>query len=571
MRILSPVYLKELGQLAVGRRMLAMQAVLLAVLIGFVVVVMVTTRLGQGMDEARLGRDLFSTFAVIELVAVAIFAPIVTAGVVCGEREANTLGLLFLTRLKSFQIVQDKGLSRLTFLVMIIFLSLPFMFAALLFGGVENRQIVSAIGNTLAVMLFAGGVSLLSSTIARGFGTALVTAYAILLAYLVVFPVLFLYGLDQVAHVSISEEAASFINPLVSTIMSAEPGILRRRPLVALSWGSNLAFGLIVYGFAVLVASFLLRRTAFASGSGTARESGSSAIRSVGRAIRKLALVGPAMLLDRGAAIRGNPVQWKESGLLNDSLKTTLAILGNVVLVIYILTLLLLDAGGDLSSDWPHFVIHALAFAAFAFASAILGACSFSRQKEAGTFDVLLTTRLPGRTVVLGTFGGLLKSLAPFALTLFAILLVGSVSAPTHFHMALPLVNMVVYLPFFMVLGMYMSLLKKTTAGAVAWTFGILLTLTVILPFLAGMLHSVIGNDLSGAMMACSPDYWVAASPEIPFFEYGNHRGFEKDFGGTTGYVLVTAAYTVATVIMLLSMIRRFDRITGRQPGGRGV
>ncbi len=189
MRIVSPVFFKEIGQLVVSRKMVGMKAVLLAIMIIAYLFIALSPDFSYEFESGQIGKALFIAISFIELFAMAFFTPIVTCGMVCGEKQSNTLGLLFLTRLKAWHIVQDKGLSRIMFMLFMCLTSLPFMFAALLFGGVETKHIFIVAANILSVILFCGGVSLLCSTIAKKIGSALAMAYTAIFLYMVVLPI----------------------------------------------------------------------------------------------------------------------------------------------------------------------------------------------------------------------------------------------------------------------------------------------------------------------------------------------------------------------------------------------
>lgn len=690
--MVSPVFFKELGQLAVSRKPLAMKAILLAILIADFLICLGTASRYDGMASGELGRTLFATLTMVELLAMTVFTPVVTAGMVCGEREANTLGLLFLTRLKAWNIVQDKGLSRIVLMLILCAITLPFMFAALLFGGVEPLHILAAAANILSVILFTGGISLLFSTRARRYGAALAMSYtAIFVGYVVlpivivatdgnsraggIFMAILLIGacvlfavrarragarpaISYIVFVvgcllvpvaltmvgasgrrpSSAEWLVALINPYASTMMIMDAYQMKTAGWLRFSWGGNLVVSLLLYVLAVVVASRLLRRIAFS-------EAAPAPVRERRITYRSMAgLVRPfraASWFQRGRRIGVNPVAWKESDLLHDHLKTTLYGLADFLFGLYLLLMCLAGANNALDEAAMHAVGHAVAFTILAVFVAIMAACSFARERESGTLNVLLTTRLDGKSIVLGTFLGLLRSAAPLAIILVWVLLIGVVftgglleqlvtplvlrclilgggawgtlailrrsqlpwfmgrrgvfrslliaglvmellglfpitdySCPSvdyslgyhkeHVRMDIPLLNIAVYFTFVIVVGMWRSLASKTTAAAIGSTLCILLLPTVVLPLLfVGLDEGLDLHGLGNLVMACSPDYWIAAGASC--------RQFDSDFGGMTGYVMATTAYVVLSWFLLRRMIRTFDRRVGRQTGGRTV
>jgi hypothetical protein len=139
-------------------------------------------------EAARFGRTAFFIIIWTEFAAAALFTPAFTANLLTGERSANTLGLLFLTRLHSWNIVQDKGLSRITYMAQYLLLGVPFLFVCLMFGGITTSQIITSQAAVFSVVLVALSFSLFFSTVLRNFFSALSAAYVVLFSYLVFLP-----------------------------------------------------------------------------------------------------------------------------------------------------------------------------------------------------------------------------------------------------------------------------------------------------------------------------------------------------------------------------------------------
>lgn len=618
MSLLSPVYFKELGQVAVSRKPVVMKSILAGVLLVATLIALWSfSGDDTNMSSGRFGQSLFMTIVFIELSAMALFTPVVTAGMVCGEREANTLGLLFLTRLKAWNIVQDKGLSRITLMLVLCAVTLPFMFTALLFGGVDPQQIVAAAGNILAVILLCGGLSLLFSTVARRYGAALAMSFSAVFIYLVVVPVFLVIAAETFHWSDSGLWVVAAINPFVSTGVSLSPYTARSNPGLVYTWSSNLLVGVVVYVSAVGIASRLLKRSAFPeTGAGSAAGG-----RGTGKAFWKRTFpLHPAKWAHRGAEIGSNPVIWKESNLLSDNLKMVLFRISDLLFTIYLILMVCAFADAALGQEEMHLVGHAAAFVICSVFTAIVAACSFAREREAGTFDVLLATRLSGSDIVFGTFVGVCRSVIPFAAILLWILLIGVAATSPSWNplfgvaiviavvgyivppfmrtfgvttgrgprlfqtglfisglllatyastatlgskigIGLPLVNIAVYFGFIIVVGMYMSLVCKTTAKAIGCTLGILLVLSLGIPLLGLIATEAMRSwHIGEFVIACSPDYWVAVAP--------TSQPFGNDFGGAAGYVAVTAAYGGVAFSLLVAMTNLFDQHVGRQNGG---
>ena len=57
---------------------------------------------------ARMGEEFFLTLGIVELIAVLVLAPALTAGALCLDKDRGSLALLFVTDLFSGEIVRGK-------------------------------------------------------------------------------------------------------------------------------------------------------------------------------------------------------------------------------------------------------------------------------------------------------------------------------------------------------------------------------------------------------------------------------------------------------------------------------
>ena len=512
-----------------------------------------------------IGKSLFWSMAWIQAAALLVFVPAVTAGVVCGEREANTLGLLFLTRLRPWQIVQDKGLSRVASMVFLCLVTLPFMIAALLFGGVEMREVVMVAAVLLSIILLAAGFAMLCSALFAKYVTALAAAYTALGLYLLLSFIAF--GLlDEAKYISF--EYSALVNPILTMAVLADESVLRRHPNLSLAWAWNILFSMAAYVFAILSASLLLRRGAGLEGA----PANAPARRTWRLGIVRLA----ASCLQRGAAVGARPVLWKESNLVHDQMRRVLINIMEVVFVVWLaVTALLSGFHWDILSEGEFYLIsHALGAFGTLLILGIFAAAAVTRERESGTLDILLSTRLKGADIVFQTFLGLVRAALPMLLPVLLILIAGYLftscepvvaflfgKTPRQSNSIVPwfaVLNLLVFTAFVLAAGLCISLRQKTTARAVGWTMALLLFLGVGLPFAGVILEEFLGlRNAFKAVMAASPVYWIVEGPAS--------RGY-TEFGGANGYAACLAAYSAISVIMLYFAAREFDRRMGRQP-----
>jgi ABC-type transport system involved in multi-copper enzyme maturation permease subunit len=137
--------------------------------------------LGMGKDPTVIGRNLYWSLALLMFACALLAGPILTADCLSEEKREGTLGLLFLTELKGYDVVLGKlfatGLPAFySLLAAIPLLAIPFFFGGITAG--EFWRITATLVGTLLFSLVAG---LFVSTISRdGRRACLATAGATL-------------------------------------------------------------------------------------------------------------------------------------------------------------------------------------------------------------------------------------------------------------------------------------------------------------------------------------------------------------------------------------------------------
>jgi len=92
------------------------------------------------LDILGRGREVFSSVVGLQIFGIYLFMPAITCGVIAGEKERNTFGLLLLTRLSPTTILLEKLLSRLVPMLSFLLLSLPLLGVSYAMGGVSQGQ-----------------------------------------------------------------------------------------------------------------------------------------------------------------------------------------------------------------------------------------------------------------------------------------------------------------------------------------------------------------------------------------------------------------------------------------------
>ena len=116
---------------------------------------------------ADFAETMFCLVGIVQFTAVVVFVPMFLCGAVAGEREEQTLELLFTTTLKDREIVLGKMLSRLVVFALLILMGLPIFGFISLFGGISPPALFRFAGAMLVALLYAGAHSIYYSTITK--------------------------------------------------------------------------------------------------------------------------------------------------------------------------------------------------------------------------------------------------------------------------------------------------------------------------------------------------------------------------------------------------------------------
>lgn len=169
-------------------------------------------------------RILFYFLSGAQLVLVCFMAPGLTAGVISGEREKQTLNILLTTQQSSTTIILSKLFSALSFMFLIVFATLPIYSIVFLFGGISPGQLVAVFGFYVLVMVALGSIGVLFSTLLKKTVVSLIVTYGVGL-FLYVFTglaAIFIMGVTNGSARELSGFLVSF-NPIAAMISIFEP------------------------------------------------------------------------------------------------------------------------------------------------------------------------------------------------------------------------------------------------------------------------------------------------------------------------------------------------------------
>jgi ABC-type transport system involved in multi-copper enzyme maturation permease subunit len=174
-----------------------------------------------GGQAANYGQALFLYLVVFQMVLLAFITPALTAGAISSERERQTIDLLFVTKLPSFSILWGKLLASMSFVLLLLLLSVPIFSLVFLFGGIELDQVAAAFLVTSIAALTLGIIGIACSSAFRRTLPATVCAYGaafVLLAGTLLFGLLFPTDPDPNSTTAPAPPAVTYLSPILPLI-----------------------------------------------------------------------------------------------------------------------------------------------------------------------------------------------------------------------------------------------------------------------------------------------------------------------------------------------------------------
>lgn len=180
---INPVLLKELRQRFRSGKTSWLLALYLLVIGVFVLGFMyLSWRNSPGFFQPNRSRELFIMLSATQLIMLAFVIPGLTAGVISGERERQTLNVLLTTQLTPWQIIWSKLVSSSAFMVLLVVATLPLYSIVFLYGGIAPGQVLGVFGFYLVTMFLFGCIGVACSSFFKRTGVSTVTTYGLAFA-----------------------------------------------------------------------------------------------------------------------------------------------------------------------------------------------------------------------------------------------------------------------------------------------------------------------------------------------------------------------------------------------------
>jgi len=402
-----PIVLREFS-LAARRKRTFWVRVLFAALLGLNALMFIFAAMTEPSNSAG-GWEFFNVLSAQTFFATALVAPALIGGCISDERNDGTLGLLFLTRLNSADIVLGKLIGRGFDAFLLFLCAMPFLFVPILLGGVNWDQTLALAGQIVALLLLALAAGLFGSTVCRRTSSAWVLAYA-LLGVCVMLP-LALPSLNRLL-VSFGIRTLEFSIPPWVPLLSPARGIFSgayRLSDSLWSLGGCTALAVTLLGYCI----WRLPRTL------NEDESRPGAWR------RLLALAGArprkrVHWLVRRASLERNPAYWLDA--MRDTSWTIQMFLAGIALMGLIAGMM----RDPLQSMEISFIAGWVCLVSAKLLITLTVSRGFITEKLDGTLELLLTTPLTETVIVGGKINAVFARYGLLALTGFGLVVFGS-------------------------------------------------------------------------------------------------------------------------------------------------
>lgn len=592
----NPIVVRVVHASSRRTRHLWIRCAYLAVLTVVVVIGVLLNQPGRVASLSALAKSaagLFEVVSILQLAMVCVLAPIFAAGAITQEKDSETYNILLATPLSDAQIVFGSLLSRLYFILVLLMASVPLFCIMMVYGGVTGYEIGQAIGIAAAAATVTASVAIAVSVIRIGTGRTIFSFYLAIALYLMA-----LWTLSDVPFfIAEAAQPAPGQSARMSWLAPFHPFlslwvVLGRTPapefgavaargfptayLLAYPQFSFIVLSLVLSLVLVCVSVFFVRR-------GTRVGELTWLGRLTGRErFRETTAAGTR----RPRHVWSNPVAWREAVTkaaagAGGTVRMGVAI-GSLVAALWLLIAYARGLAVDDARLWLEGLV-GLELGLAMFIATATAATSMTREKEANTLDLLLTTPIQSHRIIWGKLLGLVSFAAPMiavpiaTLGLFIVydLLSGRLSGKPggivhpEIVLTLPMVS-IAYLAFACMIGLRASIQHRRTVTAVLTSVALVVFIFALpascsfasratAPWLTASLTPL--SPLPAVMFAIAPEPFLAtgAQPLTPD-EVATYRWIAA---GSS--LITTLLYGLVGWWLYRQMVHSFDMVIRKQ------
>jgi len=488
---------------------------------------------------AWLGEWFFLAVIGTQLTLVLLAAPAATAGAICLDRARGTLTHMLMTDLSDAEIVLGKLAARLVPVLGLVAFTLPMMALLTLLGGVDPDALLGAFIVTLGVAVLGCSLAFVFSLWVGKTHEALLGTYAVWGLWLLGRPMLTQLG-----------RFVGWSVPLPTR--TADPFLLAFAPYwspASVSWSDYLWFLGVTSAISAMLTALGILRLRSVCTRETVRRTRSRRAR---RPIGKIGRLIQSFLGWMGPSLERNPVLWREWHRSRSSRWA------RMVTATYVALASVFSVAAVLSPS-PHVLgwTNGLQVSLGLLFLSVTAATSLAEERVRGSLDVLMTTPLSTRQIVLGKWLGTYRRV-PLVAILPGLVIWGGVSSANSTRAAAVVLTTAYVLcagAGITSLGLAMATWFSRLGRAVAATVSLYVLVTVGWMFL--MLALLGGGPSEGPGMA-SPFLWVGEMS----FELAQSNSIDLRNIDWAIFWLIVCALGAAGLLTIT--LASFDRCLGR-------
>jgi ABC-2 type transport system permease protein len=172
----------------------------------------------SGYMRPEESRNMFIVLSMMQMGLIIFMTPGLTAGVISGERERQTLNMLLTTQQSSTSIILSKLFSSIAYLLVMMVASIPLYSIVFLYGGISPSFLLSAFGIYLITIITIGSLGIMFSTIIQKTIVAMITTYGVALFLTAGLGVLTIFLMEMFHRPGVAN--STFIDPYFSSMLN---------------------------------------------------------------------------------------------------------------------------------------------------------------------------------------------------------------------------------------------------------------------------------------------------------------------------------------------------------------
>lgn len=549
-RFTLPLLAKELIEQANRSRLFVVRIAFALLLFGaasFFIVPLVIGRQFTPVGFLGTGREIFHILVTLQFVGIYLFLPALTCGAITAEKERNTLGLLFLTKLDPWTIIIEKLGSRLIPMLSLLLISLPLMAFTYAWGGIEAFDLFCAIWFLLLTILQVGSYAILASSFCRSTPAAYICTLALLLLCafgLIVLDEVVLRGvLNAILVELLSMQLGTFVDQNGwSLVLLFPPGLMRQLTLNGQGSSASAYVSVIFFGMptliSVAVSLFLAKKCLLPRAFLPASSTMLGLFKFIDAILNwansrftfGIVLVGESKTLPN---LR--PIEWRELA------KRSLSQFRYLVRIFVVLQLPVMLITASFATVGPSNTVStapiSVVLAIVWFITVLLIASSASNmiasERSQQTLDVLLTSPLSSQQIILEKISGLRRLMLVCTVPLLSCAIFQTwwryqleflnenayVTAQQatnglrwhfyiwHEYLAASLLTIAIYLPLVAWVSLGIGIRCRTSTRAILLTLAFLTVICVIPALVSSLLFAFVDSPATLGLYANSPMY----------------------------------------------------------------